>query len=192
MSTELPDESSDRTQWLMRYQPWLQYLARREIDSRFLGKYSASDAVQQTLLEAWKNWDQFRGTEDSQRLAWLRKILAHQLAYLARHFAGTKKRDVKREVSIEQSMTSSSDRLAAILPADDASPSLVAQRNEQTLELAAVLQQLPDDYRQVIELRHIDQLSHPEIAKQMNRSEAAVRMLWVRALARLRQAVADA
>lgn len=192
MSTELPDESSDRTQWLMRYQPWLQYLARREIDSRFLGKYSASDAVQQTLLEAWKNWGQFRGTEESQRLAWLRKILAHQLAYLARHFAGTKKRDVKREVSIEQSMTSSSDRLAAILPADDASPSLVAQRNEQTLELAAVLQQLPDDYRQVIELRHIDQLSHPEIAKQMNRSEAAVRMLWVRALARLRQAVADA
>ena len=192
MSTELPDESSDRTQWLMRYQPWLQYLARREIDSRFLGKYSASDAVQQTLLEAWKNWDQFRGTEESQRLAWLRKILAHQLAYLARHFAGTKKRDVKREVSIEQSMTSSSDRLAAILPADDASPSLVAQRNEQTLELAAVLQQLPDDYRQVIELRHIDQLSHPEIAKQMNRSEAAVRMLWVRALVRLRQAVADA
>lgn len=192
MSTELPDESSDRTQWLMRYQPWLQYLARREIDSRFLGKYSASDAVQQTLLEAWKNWDQFRGTEESQRLAWLRKILAYQLAYLARHFAGTKKRDVKREVSIEQSMTSSSDRLAAILPADDASPSLVAQRNEQTLELAAVLQQLPDDYRQVIELRHIDQLSHPEIAKQMNRSEAAVRMLWVRALARLRQAVADA
>ncbi|OUT58901.1 MAG: hypothetical protein CBB71_11700 [Rhodopirellula sp. TMED11] len=192
MSTDLPGDGSDRTEWLIRYQPWLHYLARREIDSRFLGKYSASDAVQQTLLEAWKNWDQFRGTEETQRLAWLRKILAHQLAYLARHFAGTKKRDVKREVSIEQSMTTSSDRLAAILPANDSSPSFVAQRNEQTLELAAILQQLPDDYRQVIELRHLDQLSHPEIAKQMGRSEAAVRMLWVRALAKLRQAAGEA
>ncbi len=74
-----------RTEWLIRYESWLKILARLEIDSRFHGKFSASDAVQQTLLEAWKDWDAFRGTEEPQRLAWLRQILAHQLAHLARH-----------------------------------------------------------------------------------------------------------
>jgi RNA polymerase sigma-70 factor (ECF subfamily) len=60
---------------------------------------------------------------------------------------------------------------------------------EQQLQLAAALEQLPEDYRQVILLRHIEQLPHSEIARRMNRSEGAVRMLWVRALAQLRNTV---
>jgi DNA-directed RNA polymerase specialized sigma24 family protein len=68
----------------MKYESWLRWLARREIDSRFHGKFSASDAVQQTMIEAWKGWDNFRGEEEPQRRAWLRQILAHQLAHLAR------------------------------------------------------------------------------------------------------------
>ncbi len=82
---------NERTQWLVKYEPWLKLLARLEIDSRFQGKFSASDAVQQTLLEAWRGWDGFRGSEEPQRLAWLRQILAYQLAHLARHYAGTQK-----------------------------------------------------------------------------------------------------
>ena len=107
----VPLPSDARTEWLIRYESWLKTLARLEIDSRFQGKFSASDAVQQTLLEAWKDWDEFRGTEEPQRLAWLRQILAHQLAHLARHYAGTQKRDVSREVSLQNSLARSSDRL---------------------------------------------------------------------------------
>jgi RNA polymerase sigma-70 factor (ECF subfamily) len=171
----------------MKYQPWLQLLARMEIDSRFQGKFSASDAVQQTLLEAWKGWERFRGSQEPQRLAWLRQILAHQLAQLTRHYAGTQKRDMSREISLQQSLANSAHRLEAMLPTDATSPSVQAMRREDQLRLAEVLESLPADYRQVIVLRHLQDLSHADIAHCMGRSEGAVRMLWVRALAALRK-----
>lgn len=182
-----PDD--ERTGWLLKYEAWLRVLARNEIDSRFAGKFDASDAVQQTLLEAWKDWDNFRGDVEPQRLAWLRQILAHQLARLARHYAGAQKRDVAREVSIEQSLCQSAARLDALLTAGDPSPSQQAAANEQRLLLARALDALPADYRQVILLRNIEDLPHEEVARRMNRSPGAVRMLWVRALAALRDAM---
>jgi RNA polymerase sigma-70 factor (ECF subfamily) len=184
----LPD-AGEKTRWLMRYESWLKILAGLEIDSRFRGKFSASDAVQQTLLEAWKDWDRFQGSDEPQRLAWLRQILAHQLAHLARHYAGTQKRDVTREVSLQQSLAESSDRLGSMLPAPVSSPSEQLEAKEQQLLLADVLAQLPDDYRKIIVLRNIKKLSHKEIAEQLGRSEGAIRMLWVRALTKLREEI---
>ncbi len=178
-----------QTEQLTRYQSWLRCLARMEIDSRFQGKFSASDAVQQTMLAAWQDWDQFRGDSEAQRRAWLRQILAYQLAKLARHYAGTQKRDVSRETSIEASLAQSSVRIENFLAADQSSPSRQAIANEQSLALARVLEELPDDYRQVIELRNLQDLSHEEVAQQMNRSVGAVRMLWMRALTELRNRV---
>jgi RNA polymerase sigma-70 factor, ECF subfamily len=179
----------ERTPWLLRYEGWLRLLARNEIDSRFAGKFDPSDAVQQTLMEAWKGWDNFRGSEEPQRLAWLRQILAHQLAHLARHFAGTQMRDVTREVSIDQSLCQSAQRLDALMPAGTLSPSQNAVANEQRLLLAQVLDELPADYRQVLLLRNIEELPHGEVARRMNKTEGAVRMLWVRALTSLRDAM---
>ncbi|QDV25265.1 sigma-70 family RNA polymerase sigma factor [Aureliella helgolandensis] len=176
----------ERTQWLMRYEAWLRILARCEIDSRFAGKFDASDAVQNTLIEAWKGWDQFRGSEEPQRLAWLRQILAYQLAHLARQYAGTQMRDVTRETTLEQSLGESSNRLDCLLVAQELSPSQQAMANERSIRLAAALEMLPADYRDVIRLRHIENLSHEEVAVRMNRNSGAVRMLWMRALAALR------
>jgi RNA polymerase sigma-70 factor (ECF subfamily) len=185
-----PDDADDqRTGWLIRYEAWLRTLARLEIDTRFQGKFSASDAVQQTLLEAWRAWDNFRGHTEAERVAWLRGILAHQLAHLARHFAGVQKRDVAREQSLDQSLAQSSQRLDQLLAGR--SPSLSAElvRAEQRLQLIEVLDRLPDDYRQVILLRNLQELPFDEIARQMQRRPGAVRMLWVRALARLRDEI---
>ena len=61
------------------------------------------------------------------------------------------------------------------MPARDASPSGQAAANEQRLQLAEVLERLPDDYRQVILLRNIEELSHEQIAERMGRSVGAVR-----------------
>lgn len=177
------------TNWLVKYEGWLRILARREIDSRFHGKFSASDAVQQAMIEAWKGWDGFRGEDEAQRRAWLRQILAHQLAHLARQYAGTKKRDVTREVTIEQSLAQSAAKLENILQTHVSSPSRRAIQNEQNLQLASALDQLSEDHRTVITLRNLDDLSHAEVARRMGRTEGAVRMLWVRALAELRDLI---
>jgi RNA polymerase sigma-70 factor, ECF subfamily len=64
-----PPANETPQQWLTRYQPWLEVLARMEIDSRYQAKFSASDAVQQTLLEAWQGRGNFRGTSEGERLA---------------------------------------------------------------------------------------------------------------------------
>ena len=185
------DSGERRIEPLTRYEPWLRLIAGWEIDSRLGQKFSASDVVQQTMLEAWKDWDKFRGDEECQRRAWLRQILAHQLARLARHYAGTQKRDIACERSIDASLANSSMRLDRFLAADQSSPSRRAADNEQSLRLATILEQLPDDYRQVIRLRNLEELSHEEVALRMNRSVGAVRMLWVRALAALRQQIRD-
>src|SRR5688572_32696484 len=153
MTGQPPESKADaadaRTQWLLRYEAWLRLLARSEIDSRLAGKFDPSDAVQQTLLEAWKGWEQFRGSDEPQRLAWLRQILAHQLAHLARHYGGTQKRDVAREVSIDQTLCRSAQRLDALLPAGDPSPSGIAAASEQRLRLDRKSTRLNSSHSQI-------------------------------------------
>jgi RNA polymerase sigma-70 factor (ECF subfamily) len=172
---------------LERYRAWLHLLARLQLARRLQGKVDASDVVQQALLEAVRALPQFRGTGEADVLAWLRGILAHVLAREARRYAGTQQRDVAREVSLEQELAESSRRLGDVLAAEQTSPSEAAARREQSVLLADALARLPDDYREVIVLRNLEGLPHEEVAARLGRGVGAVRMLWVRALARLRQ-----
>jgi RNA polymerase sigma-70 factor (ECF subfamily) len=176
---------------LLPYRPWLTLLCRLQLDSRFQGKFDGSDVVQQTLLEACRDLPKFRGQTEAQLLAWLRQVLAHVMAHEIRRYAGAEKRDVAREVSLEQSLTQSSRRLGDLLAASGTSPSQHAVRREQEVLLADVLAQLPEDYREVILLRNLQGLSHEEVAHRMGRGVGAVRMLWVRALERVRKELAD-
>src|SRR5205807_9711238 len=77
-----PDEALD--QRLERYRAYLRLLARLHLDARFQGKLDASDLVQQTLLEAYRSLQQFRGGDGAELAGWLRQILAHQLAHAQR------------------------------------------------------------------------------------------------------------
>jgi RNA polymerase sigma-70 factor (ECF subfamily) len=167
-----------------RYRPWLQVLAQGQLGRRLPGKCDASDVVQQVLLDACHGLTQFRGATEAELCAWLRQVLARALGHELRRFAGTQQRDVGREVSLERELADSSCRLGAMLAAPDSSPSQRAARHEEELHLAA---RLPDDYRTVIVLRDLEGMSHEEVARRMGRGAGAVRMLWVRALARLRQ-----
>ena len=157
------------------------------VDRRLQGKFDTSDVVQQTLMEAWRSASRFRGSTDAERIAWLRKILAHVLAHEVRQYRGTHKRDFDREMSIERSLANSSRQLNAVLASATASPSQQAAQHEQQVVLADMLNELPADYREVIILRNLEELSHGEVAQRMGRTEGAVRMLWVRALQELRE-----
>jgi len=173
---------------LRRFEPWLRLLARVQLESRFRSRFDASDIVQQTLLEAIKSLPQFRGSTEVELTAWLRRILAHALAHEIRRHQGTQKRDLALDVSLDRELAQSSQRFGALLAEPGPSPSQQAVRRERDVLLAEVLSSLPDDYREVLILRHLEGFSHEEIAARMNRSAGAVRMLWVRALAGLREA----
>jgi RNA polymerase sigma-70 factor (ECF subfamily) len=174
-------------QLLRRFESWLQLLARIQCESRFQAKFDPSDIVQQTLLEAVRVLSQFRGSTEAEFTAWLRQILAHALAHEIRRYHGTQKRDLTLEVSLDAELAQSSQRFAALLAESDPSPSQQAARRELDVMLADVLARLPEDYREVLVLRHLEGLSHEAIAVRMNRSPGATRMLWTRALIALRQ-----
>jgi RNA polymerase sigma-70 factor (ECF subfamily) len=162
---------------------YLLLVAERELDPELRAKGGASDLVQQTFLEAQRDFAHFRGDSSVELLAWLRHILLHNLGKFTRHYRHTQKRGVGREVSLDAG-TSSAD-LGGELSAGSASPSGEAMRHEQDEALQQALARLPDDYRRVIDLRYREERSFEEIGRLMERSAEAARKLWARAVERL-------
>ena len=92
---------------LSRFRPYLRMLARLQFDEVLRAKLDESDVVQQTLLEAHRSLADFRGQRDEEKAAWLRQILARNLADELRKFR-CGKRDVRLEASLQASMEDSS------------------------------------------------------------------------------------
>jgi RNA polymerase sigma-70 factor (ECF subfamily) len=170
---------------LERYRRYLLVIARTQIDPRWHAKMDLSGVVQQTLLEAHQGAATLRASADAQRLAWLRRILAHNLADELRRWT-TDARDVDRERSLEAQLAESSQRLADWLAADDPSPSTVLHNEEQTLRLVAALDELPSAQREALMLQNWHGWSLAEIAVHLNRTPAAVAGLLKRGLRQLR------
>src|SRR5262249_10844270 len=136
--------SQSQESFLERFREYLCLMARLEVRPQWHGRVDLSGVVQQTLLEAYRAGAQVRGRSDAQQAAWLRQILAHNLADTLRQLS-TGKRDVSRERSLEAALEQSSAHLEAWLVAQQPSPSEQAMRHERLLQLAAVLARLPED-----------------------------------------------
>jgi RNA polymerase sigma-70 factor (ECF subfamily) len=176
----VPDEM------LERCRAYLCLLARFQVGPRLQAKLDASDIVQQTLLKAHQNRAQFRGREPGELMAWLRQILANELAGAVRSFR-TEGRDLSREQALRVNLDESSSRLHNFLAADQTSPSQCAIREEQLLRLAGALAQLPTEQRRAVELHHFQGYPLTEVAALLERSEEAVVGLLYRGLRKLRQ-----
>ena len=177
---------------LEAYRGYLTFLARLQLGRRLRGKVEPSDLVQEAFLEAHRDFDAFRGATSAELLSWLRQVLAHNLANQVRRFQGTRRRDVRLERQLAAELDESSRALDGALAADGSSPSQQAARRELAVILAGALEQLPDDHRDVIVLRHIEGLTFPEVAVRMGRSLDVVKKLWPRALGRLRRLLGEA
>jgi len=150
---------------------------------------SMSDLVQHTYLKAVRDFHQFRGNTENEFRAWLRKILINTHGHLVEKYLDAEKRNVRREFSmadIARAIERSAVCMEQVAIDRGSSPSGAAQRRERSLILSDELAKLPEDYRQVIELRNIEGLSFEQVATRMGRKSGAVRMLWLRAIKRLR------
>jgi RNA polymerase sigma-70 factor (ECF subfamily) len=170
---------------LVGFRHYLLLLARVQLDPRRAKDVDASDIVQQTMLEAHRNWDQFRGQTSGERAAWMRRILAHNLADALRAM-GREKRDAGRLVSLEQELERSSIRLADLLAADQSSPSHGGHRQERALRLAAALAELPEAQREALMLQYWQGWPLARISEHLGRSTDAVAGLLKRGLKQLR------
>lgn len=180
---------------LESYRAYLRVLAETQLRGRLSQRISPSDVVQETMLAAHRGFGDFRGQTPGEFSVWLRRILTHKLlSSIDRHLS--LKRDARRDVSIDASLTSAADidagaagglNLLGFLAAADPSPSAIVSRAEDGVQVAQLLDQLPEHYRQVILMRVKRGMRFEEISVQLNRSPLAARLLWLRAIQRLRQ-----
>jgi RNA polymerase sigma-70 factor, ECF subfamily len=176
---------------LESYRAYMVVLARLQIGKRLQGKVDASDMAQEAVLGAFRDFPQFRGTTEKELLAWLRGILASLLANLVRHYQGTQARDVRLERQLAVELEQSSQALDRGLVAAQSSPSQQVIHREQSALLAEALSRLPDEWRELLILRHLEGLTFPEVAQRMGRTVDSVKKQWPRALAGLRRLMGE-
>lgn len=176
-------------QLVEHYRRYLHALSVRELPTSLQAKVSASDVVQDACVEACQDFFQFTGRTRFELRAWLRRILMHNLADVARQYQQSAKRQVSREVRLGGGEDDSNQ--GGIAVARTESPSAQAIYHEVIQQLDEVLAELPDAYRQVILLRSRDRLTFPEIGQKMDRSPDAARKLWTAAIIRLQERLED-
>lgn len=157
---------------------YLLLVANRSLDSQLHQKVAASDLVQETFVDAHRDFAQFVGKSEGELFAWLRQILLHKAAHARDRYHGTAKRDLAKERPLSG---------PGNLVCQEPSPSALAMGNESNSQLAMALERLPVGYRQVIELRSFERLPFAEVGLRMGRSEDAAGKLWCRAIDKLRE-----
>lgn len=175
-----------REEALNRYRGYLRLLAEAEIGRRFQRKFDASDLVQETLLKACRSIHQFRGQSDAEMAAWLRQILARTFLNMTRDLQ-CGKRDLEREVPLEEALHRSSVSMEELSVAAVPSPSSFLDHHDRLLSVSEALIQLPDDHRTALILRYLRGSKLCEIGAQMRMSRSSVARLLRSALAGLRE-----
>lgn len=174
-----PITSQQKGERLQLVRDYLLAIAQSEMGSDLQAKGGASDLVQETLLEASRDFDQFAGGTLDMFRRWLRGILLNNLANFRRRYRGTTKRCVKNELPLDCTPE------GGISVSSPPTPSRMAMRGEMFAALNSARASLPRIYQEVIELRSIQRLSFEEIASRISKSPEAARKLWCRAMATL-------
>ncbi len=143
-------------------------------------KEGASDLVQETLCEAHRDFQRFEGQTEVELRAWLRRLLAFQVAHAARRYRGTKMRTLGREVPIDTAGCG-----GQFLVDDESSPSSLAVHREEEAALRAALERLPGRMARVVLWRHREDCTFEELGHRLGCSNVAARKLWLRALRQL-------
>jgi RNA polymerase sigma-70 factor (ECF subfamily) len=178
-----------RNELFEKCRAYVSIVARAQVGSWLQAKVDHSDLVQQTLLEAHRGLDQFRGTTDGEWLAWLRRIVHHNAADFVRRYGMAQRRRAGREVSLDAPSNADSSGPARDPSDPGQTPSQIVLRSEEQMEISRAVAQLPPDYQEIIILRNLERLPFDEIAERMGRSRPAVQMLWMRALKKLHESL---
>ncbi len=173
---------------LVRHKERLTRIVSFRMDRRLQGRIDAADVVQEAFIDATRRFPDFAEERAVPFFLWLRYLVVQKLAELHRHHLGVKARDVGREVSIYKGPLpqATSAVLAAQLLGKQTSPSQAAARAELRMQLEEKLNALDEIDREVLALRHFEQLSNTEAAAVLQISESAASNRYVRAVKRLK------
>lgn len=175
-----------------RYRERLRQIIRFRLDYRIVARVSDSDVLQESYIAAVKRLAQFTEQTDMPPFLWLRLIVSQQLIDVHRQHLGAEMRDVRREVSLLPTGCSphTSLAIAAQLAGPATAVSEILARAELIEELQRILSEMDDLDREVIALRHFEELNNIETAKVLGIEAAAASKRYVRAMARLAKLIA--
>jgi RNA polymerase sigma-70 factor (ECF subfamily) len=181
----------DRQEWgalLERHRQRLRRMVALRLDQRLQGRIDASDVIQEAYLEASTRLEDYLRQPAMPFFLWLRFLTGQKLMELHRHHLGTQMRDVGREVSLYRGSlpATSSAALAAQLLGHDTRPSEAAIRAERKIRLQEALNSMDPLDREVLALRHFEQLNNAETAQLLGLQESAASKRYIRALRKLK------
>jgi RNA polymerase sigma-70 factor (ECF subfamily) len=182
-----------RQQLLARHRGRLRRLIEVHFDRRLLARVDPSDVVQEALVEAVCQLSDYLEKRPLPFYPWLRQLALDRLAVVRRQHLLAQRRSIAREeVAAHLLSEESALELAARLLARGSSPSDRLQQQELRNQLRAALDRLPERDREVLVLRHLEQLPVDEIAAILGITTGAVYTRHLRALERLRTLLGDA
>jgi RNA polymerase sigma-70 factor (ECF subfamily) len=175
-----------------RHRDRLRRMVELRIDARLQGRIDASDVLQDGFLDLSKQVESYLSDPRLPVFLWLRLVISDRLALVHRHHLGTAVRDAGREVSLYRDPLppASSAALAAMLLGRQTSPSNAAIRAEQILQVQEATNSLDPLDREVVALRHFEQLSRAETALVLGITEEAGAKRYIRALKKLKTILA--
>ena len=178
---------------LARHRERLRRMIALRLDRRLQGRIDPSDVIQETYLEAATRLAEYLRNPSMPFFLWLRFLTTQKLVTLHRHHLGVQMRDPCQEVALDHGLMpeASSAALAAQLLGHDTRPSEAAIRAEMKARVREALDRMDPLDREILALRHFEQLSRAEIARVFAISEAAAGKRYIRALERLKKDLSD-
>jgi len=171
-----------------RYEPILRKTVSKRIDPRIASRLDVSDVIQEVQVEVVRRLQEFSGNSEITLLDWMRFLTKQKMAEIVRRNIKAQARDVRREQPIVRSRNGDSSLvLASYLLAKENSPSSVVSRAEIARIVNEAVDKLDAIDRDVLMLRHVEQLKTVETAERLGISQNACRQRHVRALKQLRE-----
>ena len=186
---QAPDDPEQFAAMLEEYRPRLRRMVTLRLDPRLHGRIDPSDVIQETYLEASARLAEYLREPTMPFFLWLRFLAGQKLVTLHRHHLGRQMRDAGREISLYRGRLpeASSAALAAQLLGHEPRPSEAAVRAELKIRLQEALNSMDPLDREILALRHFEQLSLAETAQVLKLTESGACRRHMRALKRLKE-----
>jgi RNA polymerase sigma-70 factor (ECF subfamily) len=177
---------------LKQYRPRLRRMVQLRLDRRLQGRVDPSDVLQEAFFEISRRAAETASQTELPFFLWLRMMTGQKLLEIHRRHLGTQLRDAGREISLCESYPEvNSHLLASQLLGKLTSASQAAMRAERQTQLEATLNSLDPLDREILTLRHFEELSNAEVAQVLGLSKSAASNRYIRALVRLKERLAD-
>jgi len=178
---------------LSQHREQLKRMISLRMNRKLQGRLDASDVIQDTFVEASRALDSYISNPKLSVFMWLRKLAGEKLIQAHRKHLGAEKRTAHREQPIFGGVPAATSQVIAIqLSGKLTSPSIAAQKQESKDELMDALDQMGEIDREILMLRHFEQLSNRETAEVVDMNYEAVKKRYIRALDKLRTIILGA